>query len=196
MKFHRRLVLMLLAIFASGTIALAAPTKKELQAKFEQRYPEIRKYKADGKVGETSAGFLEAVKDADATLTKPAGTVIEELSWYETQVNRICVDGYTMGVCLYDRRLFSEPDLRRVTRSHPATITRFTLPAFFSAIASRISRKLSSFDASRNPHVLMTIASASAWSAVIDSPSIASRPSIRSESTRFFGHPRLTNATD
>jgi anti-anti-sigma factor len=56
-------------------------------------------------------------------------TVIEELSWYETQVNRICVDGYTMGVCLYDRRLFSEPDLRRVTRSHPATITRYTDPS-------------------------------------------------------------------
>src|SRR5215217_6307127 len=70
MKFHRRLVLMIFAIFASSTIALAAPTKKELQAKFEQRYPEIKKYKADGKVGETSAGFLEAVKDADDRLSK------------------------------------------------------------------------------------------------------------------------------
>ena len=70
MKFKSNLVLMILAIFASSTIALAAPTKKELQAKFEQRYPEVKKYKADGKVGETSAGFLEAVKDADGALSK------------------------------------------------------------------------------------------------------------------------------
>ena len=70
MKFKGGLVLMILAIFTSSTIALAAPTKKELQAKFEQRYPEIKKYKADGKVGETSAGFLEAVKDADGALSK------------------------------------------------------------------------------------------------------------------------------
>ena len=69
MKFKRSLVLMILAIFASSTIALAAPTKKELQAKFEQRYPEIKKAKSAGKVGETSAGFLEAVKDADSALS-------------------------------------------------------------------------------------------------------------------------------
>ncbi|AEV87810.1 hypothetical protein ACWT_6797 [Actinoplanes sp. SE50] len=49
---------------------------------------------------------------------------IEQLAWYEAQVNRICVDGFTMGVCLYDRRLFSEPDLRRVTRTHPAPLLR------------------------------------------------------------------------
>ncbi|GIE84430.1 MEDS domain-containing protein [Actinoplanes regularis] len=56
-------------------------------------------------------------------------TGIDQLSWYEARVNRICVDGYTTGVCLYDRRLFSEPDLCRVTRSHPATITRYTDPS-------------------------------------------------------------------
>lgn len=70
MNFNRRLILMILAFFATSTIAVAAPTKKELQAKFEQRYPEIKKYKADGKVGENSDGFLEAVKDADAALVK------------------------------------------------------------------------------------------------------------------------------
>lgn len=53
---------------------------------------------------------------------------IDQLSWYESQVNRICVDGYTAGVCLYDRRVFSEPELRRVTRTHPATITRHSDP--------------------------------------------------------------------
>ncbi|WP_436527275.1 MEDS domain-containing protein [Actinoplanes sp. HUAS TT8] len=54
---------------------------------------------------------------------------IDQLSWYEARVNRICVDGYTTGVCLYDRREFSEPELRRVTRTHPSTITRYTDPS-------------------------------------------------------------------
>jgi hypothetical protein len=54
---------------------------------------------------------------------------VAQLSWYETQVNRVFADGYAMGVCLYDRRLFNELELRRLTRSHPATITRNTDPA-------------------------------------------------------------------
>src|SRR4051812_3222408 len=44
--------------------------KARLQKRFEQRYPEIKAAKADGKIGETSRGFLEAVKGAkvdDAT---------------------------------------------------------------------------------------------------------------------------------
>ena len=40
------------------------------------------------------------------------------------------------------------------------------------------------------------IASALAWSFVIARPSSASSPSMRSLSTRFFGQPRLTKATD
>lgn len=66
MKFS---VLLLIAVFAwSSSPALAAPTKKELQAKFEQRYPEIRKFKTEGKLGETSEGFIEAVKSAEGAL--------------------------------------------------------------------------------------------------------------------------------
>jgi hypothetical protein len=53
--------------------------------------------------------------------------------------------------------------LCRCTR-HPATTTRLHLPAFFSAIASLISFSDSSLDASRNPQVLMTMASALAAS--------------------------------
>ena len=82
----------------------------------------------------------------------------------------------------------------RCTR-HPATTTRLTVPASFSRTAAAISAMLSSLLASRNPQVLTTIASASAWSGVTAIPSAASRPSIRSESTRFLAHPRLTNAT-
>ncbi|WIM95177.1 MEDS domain-containing protein [Actinoplanes oblitus] len=53
---------------------------------------------------------------------------VDQLSWYEAQVNRVFADGYAMGICLYDRRLFSELELRRLTRTHPATITRNTDP--------------------------------------------------------------------
>ncbi|CAN5451694.1 hypothetical protein BH09PLA1_BH09PLA1_36650 [soil metagenome] len=69
MIFNRRIVLMIVAIFASGTLALGAPTKKELQARAEKRYPQIMQYKADGKLGETSEGFIEAVKDTDGAMT-------------------------------------------------------------------------------------------------------------------------------
>jgi hypothetical protein len=64
-----------------------------------------------------------------------------------------------------------------------------------SFTASEISFIDSCFEASRNPQVLMTITSARAGSAVIANPSWASSPSIRSLSTKFFGHPKLTNAT-
>src|SRR5205807_1581653 len=70
------------------------------------------------------------------------------------------------------------------------------LPAFFNSRASRISLRLSSLEASRKPQVLITMASARSASGVTASPSPASRPSIRSLSTRFLGQPRLTNATD
>src|SRR5580704_2312520 len=63
-------------------------------------------------------------------------------------------------------------------------------------MASLISRSDSSLLAWRNPQVLMTIASASAASAVIANPSWASRPSMRSLSTRFLGQPKLTKATE
>ncbi|WP_196412182.1 MEDS domain-containing protein [Actinoplanes aureus] len=52
----------------------------------------------------------------------------ERLPWYEAEVNRIFAEGYVMGVCLYDRRLFSEARLRRVTRAHPSTVTPETDP--------------------------------------------------------------------
>jgi|SRR4051812_12480454 uncharacterized protein YdbL (DUF1318 family) len=74
-KLTIAMILMFLgAIFASAGSTVAAPKhekeKQALQAKFEQRYPEIRQAKAAGKVGETSDGVLEAVKDADSDLRK------------------------------------------------------------------------------------------------------------------------------
>ena len=70
MKRIQQLAFAMIALLITSTLAIAAPTKKELQARFEQRYPEIRSMKSEGKVGETSAGFLEAVKSADGALAK------------------------------------------------------------------------------------------------------------------------------
>ncbi|MEU4423029.1 MEDS domain-containing protein [Actinoplanes sp. NPDC024001] len=52
----------------------------------------------------------------------------DRLTWYESRVNRIFAEGFAMGVCLYNRRLFSADRLRWVTRSHPATVTEETDP--------------------------------------------------------------------
>jgi anti-anti-sigma factor len=46
----------------------------------------------------------------------------EHLSSYEAELNRVFSDGFGMGVCLYDRRLFSDRDLNRVASAHPGTV--------------------------------------------------------------------------
>ncbi|HEX2774627.1 MAG TPA: MEDS domain-containing protein, partial [Micromonosporaceae bacterium] len=46
----------------------------------------------------------------------------EHLSSYEAEFNRVLSDGFGMGLCLYDRRLFSDSDLSRVVSAHPGTV--------------------------------------------------------------------------
>ncbi len=48
---------------------------------------------------------------------------IDRLPWYEAQLNRICAPGFLSTVCMYDRRVFSAADLRRLSRAHPGTAT-------------------------------------------------------------------------
>ncbi len=48
------------------------------------------------------------------------------LDWYEAQVNRVFADGYAMALCLYDRRLFSPGQLKRLVGAHPAVLPRRT----------------------------------------------------------------------
>ena len=45
--------------------AAAADRMDELQDRFKSRFAEIRRLKDDGKIGETAAGFVEAVKGDD-----------------------------------------------------------------------------------------------------------------------------------
>src|SRR5580704_7941042 len=80
----------------------------------------------------------------------------------------------------------------RSTR-HPATINRFARPVFLYSAISRIVSTDSCFAGSIKLHVLTTITSASEGCGVSSCPEAVSWPIITSVSTRFFGHPRLTN---
>ena len=53
--------MMLITLLALATTAARASDKKELQARFERRYPQLLEYKTAGKLGETTAGTIEAV---------------------------------------------------------------------------------------------------------------------------------------
>ncbi|GAA0468314.1 hypothetical protein Ade02nite_79200 [Paractinoplanes deccanensis] len=43
----------------------------------------------------------------------------DRLDWYEARVNEVFVDGYVVGVCAYDRKLFDPLTLRRLALAHP-----------------------------------------------------------------------------
>lgn len=66
-------VLSLLTLFSLASAPAFAASKKDLQAKFEKRFPQILEYKRDGKVGENVDGYIEAVKSdylSDKTLSR------------------------------------------------------------------------------------------------------------------------------
>jgi uncharacterized protein YdbL (DUF1318 family) len=65
------------SLLAIATVAGAA-SKKELQARFEKRYPAIPEYKSDGKVGENLDGMLEAVDRKDLSDRKLANLIDDE----------------------------------------------------------------------------------------------------------------------
>lgn len=59
------------------TVAAAAPqSRADLKDRFEQRYPELNRLKNQGKVGETTSGFVEAVKK-ESELEKEAQELIK-----------------------------------------------------------------------------------------------------------------------
>ena len=51
-------------------VTLFAASKAELQKRFKERYPEIRKLKDAGTIGETDTGEVAFVKDRDADAAK------------------------------------------------------------------------------------------------------------------------------
>ena len=57
-----------------------AADKKELQARFEKRYPQILEFKTQGKIGETTQGLLEIVDSKDSSNTTLSKLIGEENS--------------------------------------------------------------------------------------------------------------------
>ncbi len=58
-----RLLIALLSVALLGNASSAfAASEAELQERFKDRFPQLQSLKQQGKVGETAAGFVEAVK--------------------------------------------------------------------------------------------------------------------------------------
>ena len=69
---RRAFIMTLIAILlVPATAIFAADSSKEaLQKRFKERYPEIRKLKDAGVIGETDEGYLDYVKDRDPDAAK------------------------------------------------------------------------------------------------------------------------------
>src|SRR5580704_3067527 len=78
---------------------------------------------------------------------------------------------------------------------HPATINFCARPNFLYSAISRMDWTDSCCAGAMKLHVFTTRTSASPARGVISKPERARIPIITSLSTRFFGHPRLTNPT-
>lgn len=67
-SFLKLMIPAAMALVAGVPSLAMADRRDELQARFKKRFEQVRQYKDQGKVGETSTGLLEAVKDADDAL--------------------------------------------------------------------------------------------------------------------------------
>ncbi|MCM4080278.1 MEDS domain-containing protein [Paractinoplanes hotanensis] len=60
---------------------------------------------------------MRVVGEMNWALRRFPGT--ERLEWYEARCNKMFADGFVMGVCVYDQRLFDPMTLRRLALAHP-----------------------------------------------------------------------------
>lgn len=69
-----------------------------------------------------AAGFtgLRLAGDMSWAVSPVAGS--ERLDWYEAQVTRVYTEGYAIGLCLYDARLFDTPRLLEIRGVHPCAV--------------------------------------------------------------------------
>jgi anti-anti-sigma factor len=93
-------------------------------------------YLADGAFDPQATLALWAVEAGRARAEGYAGLrVVGDMSWasrrvpgahllpqYEIDINTMFTDGFLLGACAYDRRLFDPFDLRRIAWSHAATV--------------------------------------------------------------------------
>jgi hypothetical protein len=110
------------AAVASGQLRLATPYDSYLipglfdpLATIDGWRTEAAQARADGYRG------LRAMGDMSWAARPVPGA--DRLAWYEANVNRVFAEGAAMAVCLYDRRLFDDLALRRISEAHPGTVT-------------------------------------------------------------------------
>ncbi|MBG6135053.1 MEDS domain-containing protein [Longispora fulva] len=68
-----------------------------------------------------AAGYRGVRLVADRSWLAGSVAGAHRVAWYEALANQVFADGYAMGLCLYDRRLFPPPALRGICSAHPAT---------------------------------------------------------------------------
>ncbi|WP_412543741.1 MEDS domain-containing protein [Longispora sp. K20-0274] len=68
-----------------------------------------------------AAGYRGVRLVADRSWLAGSVAGAHRIAWYEARANRVFADGYAMGLCLYDRRLFGPSALRAISSAHPAT---------------------------------------------------------------------------
>ncbi|MGY0236695.1 MEDS domain-containing protein [Longispora urticae] len=68
-----------------------------------------------------AAGYRGVRLVADRSWLSGSVAGAHRVAWYEARANRVFADGYAMGLCLYDRRLFPPAALSRIASAHPAT---------------------------------------------------------------------------
>lgn len=125
-----------------------------------------------------AARFLREERDRARRDGYPGLRVIADMAWasrpvpgaehlpgHEARINALFTEGYLLGICAYDRRLFDPVSLRRLAWAHPATAG--TRTPFDPASALRMRR-------TRNPYGLRLAGEADlcnrqALSAVIES---------------------------
>ena len=91
--------------------------------------------------------------------------------------------------------IFLRISSRKRSTRHPATTNFLARPWFLSFAISRIVLTDSCCALSMKEQVLTTMMSASSARGVKSAPAWVNMPIITSESTRFFGHPRLMKPT-
>jgi hypothetical protein len=70
-------------------------------------------------VDETRDQGLSIVADMSWAAAHPRG--VDRLAWYEAEATRFYAAGTALAVCLYDRRLFTDEQVRDVCCAHPGT---------------------------------------------------------------------------
>src|SRR5271155_3311559 len=103
-------------------------------------------------------------------------------------ISPVPITASTSGIC-------SRMSLRKRSTMQPATINFCARPNFLYSAISRMDSTDSFCAGSMKLQVLTTSTSASPARGVSSYPARARMPIITSLSTRFFGHPRLTNPT-